>query len=72
MFKNHFHPKPSPIMMRFEFNTRSQQEGVSVSVFVAALRSIAEHCEFTEVIFKDMLHDRIVCGSETKLCNVIY
>uniref|UniRef100_A0A1X7VMX8 Retrotransposon gag domain-containing protein n=1 Tax=Amphimedon queenslandica TaxID=400682 RepID=A0A1X7VMX8_AMPQE len=56
----HFHPKPSPIIKRFEFNTRSQEEGESVAVFVAALRSIAEHCQYPEDILPDMLRDRIV------------
>ena len=66
MVKSHFHPKPSPIMKRFEFNTRSQQEGETVGVFVAALRSIAEHCEYPEDILNDMLRDRIVCGLRDK------
>lgn len=61
--KSHFHPKPSPIMKRFEW---SQQEGETVGVFVAALRSIAEHCEYPEDILNDMLRDRIVCGLRDK------
>ena len=39
----HFNPKPSPIVKRFEFNSRSQKEGESIAVFVAELRKIAEH-----------------------------
>ena len=66
MVTAHFHPKPSPIMKRFEFNTRSQEEGESVAVFVAALRSIAEHCEYKDDILPDMLQDRIVCGIRDK------
>uniref|UniRef100_A0A1X7UU79 Uncharacterized protein n=1 Tax=Amphimedon queenslandica TaxID=400682 RepID=A0A1X7UU79_AMPQE len=27
MVTAHFHPEPSPILKRFEFNTRSQEEG---------------------------------------------
>ena len=60
--KTHFHPKPSPIIKRFEFNTGVQQEGETVGVFFAALRNIAEHCSYPEDILHDMLHDRIVCG----------
>ena len=63
--KTHFNPKPSPIMKRFQFNTRCQQEGESVGVFVAALRSIAEHCDYGDSL-KDMLRDRIVCGIRDK------
>ena len=29
--KTHFNPKPSPIIKRFEFNTRRQREGETVS-----------------------------------------
>ena len=63
--KTHFNPKPLPIMKRFQFNTRCQQEGESVGVFVAALRSIAEHCDYGDSL-KDMLRDRIVCGIRDK------
>ena len=59
--KVHFNPKPSPIIKRFEFNTRCQKEGEKVATFVAALRKIAEHCEYGDVL-NDMLRDRIVCG----------
>ena len=63
--KLHFNPKPSPIVRRFEFNTRGQKEGEAVSDFVTALRKIAEHCEFGDVL-EDMLRDRIVCGIRNK------
>ena len=63
--KTHFNPKPSPIMKRFQFNTRCQQKGESVGVFVAALQSIAEHCDNGDSL-KDMLRDRIVCGIRDK------
>ena len=63
--KTHFNPKPSPIMKRFQFNTRCQLEGESVGVFVAALRSIAEYCDYGDSL-KDMLRNRIVCGIRDK------
>ena len=59
--KTHFCPKPSPIVKRFEFNTRCQREGESISVYVAELRKLAEHCEYGTTL-SDMLRDRIVCG----------
>ena len=52
-----FNPKPSPIVKRFEFNTRCQKQGESIAVFVAELRKIAEHCDFGAVL-SDMLRDR--------------
>ena len=41
--KTHFNPKPSPIIKRYEFNTRKQQPNETISEYVAALRRIAEH-----------------------------
>lgn len=61
----HFNPKPSPIVKRYEFNTRRQEEGETVAKFVAELRKIAEYCEYGEVL-SDMLRDRVVCGISNK------
>ena len=36
--KTHFHPKPSPIIKRFEFNMKKQKIKETVSEYVAALR----------------------------------
>ncbi len=41
--KNHFQPKPSPIIKRFEFNTRCQNGGESVVSFV-------EYCDYGAVL----------------------
>ncbi|XP_057692499.1 uncharacterized protein K02A2.6-like [Corythoichthys intestinalis] len=57
----HFSPKPLVIAERFRFHRRSQEEGESVTMFVAALRKLAEHCEFGDVL-EDTLRDRLVCG----------
>ena len=57
----HFNPKPSSIVQRFRFNSRSRKEGESVADFVAQLRQLSEHCQFGEAL-SDMLRDRIVCG----------
>lgn len=58
---NHFSPKPLVIAERFRFHKRNQEEGESVPMFVAALRKLAEHCEFKDVL-NDTLRDRLVCG----------
>ena len=63
--KKHFNPKPSPIVKRFEFNTRRQEEGESVAVFVAELRKIAQYCDYGDVL-SDMLRDHVVCGLANK------
>ncbi len=57
----HFAPKPLLIAERFRFHKRNQEEGESVTVFVAALRKLAEHCEFNDVL-NDTIRDRLVCG----------
>ena len=62
--QEHFNPKPSPIVKRYEFNTRTQGESESIATFVAELRKIAEYCEYGPVL-SDMLRDRLVCGT----CN---
>ena len=59
--KAHFNPKPSPIVKRFEFNTRRQKENESIAVYVAELRKLAEYCEYGATL-SDMLRDRLVCG----------
>ncbi|XP_061151222.1 uncharacterized protein K02A2.6-like [Syngnathus typhle] len=58
---NHLSPKPLVIAERFRFHRRSQEEGESVTQFVAGLRKLAEHCEFRDVL-NDTLRDRLVCG----------
>ena len=63
--KTHFNQKPSPIIKRYEFNTRKQQPTETVSEYVAALRRIAEHCEYGSTL-NDMLRDRLVCGIADK------
>ena len=61
----YFSPRPSPIVKRFEFNSRRQKEGESIATYVAELRKIAEHCDFGAVL-SDMLRDRLVCGAVHK------
>ena len=56
---------PSAMMQRYKFNTRTREEGESVAAYVAALRDIAQHCEYKENL-RDMLRDRLVCGVRHK------
>ena len=54
-------PKPSTIVQRFKFNTRTQQPGETIAMFLAELRHLTEHCEFGATL-DEMLRDRLVCG----------
>ncbi len=59
--KAHFSPKPLVIAERFRFHRRNQLEGETVTMFVAVLKKLSEHCEFGDVR-NDTLRDRLVCG----------
>ena len=61
LLQDHFMPKPSAIVQRFKFNTRSQQPGETIAMFLAELRRLSEHCEFG-ITLDEMLRDRLVCG----------
>lgn len=59
--KAHYLPKPSVIVQRYKFNTRSRQSSESISTFLAELRALSEYCEFGRTLDK-MLRDRLVRG----------
>ena len=61
LVQDHFTPRPSPILQRFKFNTRSQQPGETIAIPIAESKHLAEHCEF-RTTWDEMLRDRIVCG----------
>jgi len=61
LVKNHQNPKPSETVQRYKFNTRERNPNESISMFVAELRNISEHCNFG-VTLEDMLRDKLVCG----------
>ena len=63
--KTHFNPKPSPIIMRYEFNNQKQWPDETVAEYIAALRKIAEHYKYGEIL-NNMLTDMIVCGVADK------
>ena len=49
------------IAERFRFHKRDQKEGESITVYVAELRKLTEHCKFRGTV-NDALRDRLVCG----------
>ena len=61
LVQNHCHPKPSVIVRRYTFNSRSQKEGESLSTYVAELRKLSNDCDYGESL-NEMLRDRLVCG----------
>lgn len=58
---NHFSPKPSEIVQRYQFDSRSRQPTETVSEYVAELRRLAHDCNYG-VSLEQMLRDRLVCG----------
>ena len=63
--KQHYNPKPSEIIQRFKFNSRTRNADESVSDFLAELRALAAYCNFGDSL-NEMLRDRFVCGIENK------
>ena len=49
------------IAERFRFHKRDQNDEESISVYVAELRKLSEHCDFKDNL-NDSLRDRLVCG----------
>ena len=56
---NHHHPKPSPIVCRYIFNSHSQKEGESLSLYLAELQKLATDCD-SGASLQGMLRDRLV------------
>ena len=67
LVEGHKNPKPSVIVRRYNFNSRTRKPEETVAEYVAELRKLAEYCAFGSDV-EDMLRDRIVCGiSDTRL-----
>ena len=64
----HYNPKPSQIVQRYKFNSRSQKPGESIAGYVAELRRLSEHCGYGERL-DEMLRDRLVCGITNSRCQ---
>jgi len=61
LMKKHHDPPPSVTVQRHKFNTHVRHQGESVADFLAALKTLSEHCKFGDSL-EDMLRDRLVCG----------
>ena len=59
---NKYHnPRPSAVVQRFKFNSRTRQSGEMVAAYVAELKKLSEFCEFGGAL-DEMLRDRLVWG----------
>jgi len=61
VLKDHYNPRPSEIVQRYKFNSRTRKNGETVADFVAESKKIAQHCEYGATL-SQMLRDRLVCG----------
>ena len=67
LVQDHYQPKPSVIVERFKCNTRCQQPGETIPMYLAELKCLWENCEFGTNL-NELLRDRVVCGtSDTKI-----
>ena len=60
-FEHHFIKKRNVIYERAKFNSRKQEEGEPVDLFITDLYALAEHCGYKE-LHDEMIRDRIVVG----------
>ena len=63
--EKHFSTKPSEIVECYKFHSRNRKEDKEVAAYVAELRKLTEHCNFSETL-PEMLRDRLVCGINNK------
>ena len=54
LVKNYYNLPPSATMQRYKFNTCVRSASESIADYVAALREIAQYCEYKEPL-QDML-----------------
>ncbi|XP_031789191.1 uncharacterized protein LOC116418285 [Nasonia vitripennis] len=60
----HLKPKPSEVMERCTFHTSKQESHESIMDFIARLKKLATHCNFTEL--DNAIRDQLVCGVSDK------
>ena len=61
LLNDYYCPPPLEIMERFKFHNRKQESSESITEFVAAIKSLSEHCNFGTAL-QLSLRDRLVCG----------
>ena len=70
-FDVHFIPRRNVIFERARFNSRKQEQGEPVDVFITALYTLSEHCNYGS-LREEMICDRIVVGIRScqRSCNL--
>ena len=61
LITDYYDLKPSVIVQCYKFNSRVRGTNETISTYVAALRQLAEHCNYRNTL-SEMLHDHLVCG----------
>ena len=61
LLTDYYNPKPSLIVQRFNFNSRSRKPNEPIATYVAALRELALQYDYGDQL-QQMLRDRLVCG----------
>ena len=56
LLTSHYNPRPSSIVQRFKFYNRTRSKEESIATYVAALRALAEYCEYGDSL-NIMLND---------------
>ena len=69
LVQDHHQPPLSESVQRYTFNTRSRKQGESITMYVAELRCLAEHCNYRDSL-NDM-RDRLVCGMIDQRVQVV-
>jgi hypothetical protein len=59
--QDHFKPAPKALSERFKFGKRTQQQGETVSQYLAELRKLASTCKFT-CCLEERLRDQLIIG----------
>ncbi|XP_060547811.1 uncharacterized protein K02A2.6-like [Pantherophis guttatus] len=60
LLKDHYAPTPSKYVQRYDFRQRLQQEGESISEYIAALCKAATQCEYRDL--DEMLLEQLIFG----------
>ena len=60
-FQRHFISRRNVILKRAKFNSRKQEEGENVDLFITALYGLAERCGFGS-LHNELIHDQIAVG----------
>ena len=63
LVKEYYERLPSPIVQRYKFNynTCNRVPGETIAAYVAALRKLAEHCNYGTSL-SEILRDGLICS----------